>query len=277
MLRRRYGDSPSVFRSFRAMIYAFYERNSRDFPWRRTRDPYEILVSEFMLQQTQTARVKEKYGTFLRAFPSVGRLASASRGSVLKAWQGLGYNRRAVALHATAQLLARDHGGKVPRAKEKLLLLPGVGPSTSSAIRAFAFNDPDILIETNIRRVFLHHFFPEKRDVRDAELIPYVQQTLDNMDPRHWYYALMDYGVYLSGVMTNPNRRSAHYARQAPFKGSNRQLRGAILRAVLSDGGLGLKALARETGADPAEVRGLVRKMTSEGLLSMRSGRVFPA
>jgi A/G-specific adenine glycosylase len=185
-----------------------------------------------MLQQTQVERVVPKYKSFLKKFPTIKILSKAPLSAVLKEWQGLGYNRRAKMLQDSARALVHDHGGKFPKSKEALMGLPGVGPYTASAVRVFAFNESETLVETNVRSVFIHHFFPKKTRVPDSRLYPYIDTTLDKRNPREWYSALMDYGSFLKRTAGNASRRSAHHVRQKPFKGSNREVRGAILRAI---------------------------------------------
>jgi len=227
-----------------------------------------------MLQQTQTSRVEQKYREFIKAFPSVRILATAPRSNVLAHWQGLGYNRRAVALHETAKAIVASHGGRVPRQRDVLMSLPGVGQSTAGAVRAFAFGEPEVLVETNVRRVFLHLFYSDREGVRDAEIVPLIERTMDREDPRRWYYALMDYGVRLAGQVPNPNRRSAHYAKQSRFEGSRRQLRGQVLRLVLKDGAMSIDALALALGIEAETVEGIVHELVKEGFLKRRSRRV---
>jgi A/G-specific adenine glycosylase len=219
--------------TFRKIVYDYYERHGRSFPWRETTDPYRILVSEVMLQQTQAPRVLLKYEGFIRLFPDTETLAASSLHDVLVAWQGLGYNRRALALKQSAQRIVTLYGGIIPREEESLVSLPGIGTATARAIRAFAFNEPVILIETNIRAVFIHHFFPQEETVTDSDLRSLIEKTLDRNDSRRWYNALMDYGTFLKKAHANPARKSAHHQRQSPFEGSVRQVRGAILRLIL--------------------------------------------
>jgi A/G-specific adenine glycosylase len=272
-LHRRYGLSPSSVRAFRELIYHFYRTNRRAFPWRRTRNPYRILVSEFMLQQTQTARVETRYGAFLRAFPRISALAKAPAREVLSLWQGLGYNRRALALRNAARMVVERHGGRLPRSPDELVKLPGVGKATAAALSAFAYGEPRVLVETNIRRVFIHYFFRDREGVRDAEIAPVAAAVLDREDPRNWYYALMDHGVYLRKHFPNANRRSAHYAAQSPFEGSSRQLRGKILRALVSSGGMTRAALAKAVGSRPEKVHGAVAALVEEGFLRKKGMR----
>ena len=224
--------APEVER-FRRRVWAHDRRHYRSLPWRETNDPYAILVSEVMLQQTQVTRVGNYYGRFLARFPDPDSLAAAPLGAVLELWSGLGYNRRALALQRAAGAVAREHGGVIPADRDALLRLPGVGPATAGALLAFAFARPAVFIETNIRRVFLHQYFPAATTVPDAALLPLVARTLDRRQPRRWYYALMDWGAALGQQRAgNPNRRSAHYSRQSPFAGSRRELRGRVLRLL---------------------------------------------
>jgi A/G-specific adenine glycosylase len=252
---------------FHHAISKYYHEHPRSFPWRETADPYRILVSEFMLQQTQTERVMKYYPRFLRRFPDFTALAGSKLNSVLEAWAGLGYNRRAIHLRLTAQKILTEHDALLPCEKEKLLTLPGVGSATAGAVMAFAFDKPVVFIETNIRRVFLHFFFQDKRGVKDAEILPLVEQTLDRDNPRNWYYALMDYGAMLKKAVANPNRKSAHYSRQAPFEGSNRQLRGRIIRELLNRETMGRKQLVDLLDTDAARATKILQALESEGFL----------
>lgn len=262
-------------RLFKKTIWEYYRRAGRDFPWRRTRDPYRIFVSEVMLQQTQADRVRSFYTSFLKRFPAWGALARARQRDALIKWQGLGYNRRALALHRTAQIVVREHGGKLPRDVETLELLPGVGRATAGAIAAFAFDIPSVFIETNIRRAVLHFFFPRGRKVSDIRVRELVAATLDRSYPREWYYALMDYGAMLAKKAPNSNRRSKHYTRQSPFPGSVRQLRGAVIRFLTRHGAASVSSLAAVTGRPPALVKDVVVRLAREGFVSVRDGKVM--
>jgi A/G-specific adenine glycosylase len=181
-----------------------------------------------MLQQTQVDRVIPFYEKFLSEFPDVEHLASSSLRSVLICWSGLGYNRRAKYLHETAKKLA----GRKLSVRDLESPLPGVGPYTRDAVLALAFNEPRALVETNIRSVFIHHFFPHTRNISDREICAYAKMAAEGQDPRMWHWALMDYGAYLKKLYKNPSRRSAHYTKQSKFEGSLRQVRGAILREL---------------------------------------------
>lgn len=203
---------------FQSKIWKFYKENKRDFLWRQTTDPYAILVSEMMLQQTQTSRVVEKYQKFLKSFPTVSHLAQAPASEVLMHWQGLGYNRRALYLKRSAEIICETYSRIVPSLKSELITLPGIGPNTAGAVIAFAYNKPEVFIETNIRRVFIHEFFREKDMVSDQEIYPLIITALDEKNPRDWYYALMDYGAYLAKKETNPNRKSQHYKKTVKIR-----------------------------------------------------------
>jgi A/G-specific adenine glycosylase len=186
------------------------------------------MVSEIMLQQTQAARVIPKYQEFLTLFPTVQSLAAASLADVLKAWSGLGYNRRAKFLWQAAGQIKNTF----PDTLDDLVALPGVGVNTAGAILAYSFNQPVVFIETNIRSVYIHHFFEDRRDVHDTEILPIVKVTLDKEHPREWYWALMDYGVYIKNTVGNTSRNSKHYTKQSTFAGSRRQIRGQIIRLL---------------------------------------------
>lgn len=249
---------PTQIQAFQAQIWAFYGHSGRhNLPWRKTKNPYKILVSEVMLQQTQVTRVLEKYPEFLKAFPTVNILAEAPLSQVLKVWQGMGYNRRALALKRMAEKIVTGHKGKIPRERHLLEALPGIGPYTAGAVRAFAFNEPEVFIETNIRRIFIHHFFIEKREVSDQEILPLIQTTLDTDNPREWYYALMDYGAQLPKITkTNHNKQSKHYTKQSTFKGSLRELRGKIIR-VLGDEPKAILSIKKICDGDPRTTEAL--------------------
>lgn len=223
--------SPEILQSFTETILSFYQREGRNLPWRRTSRPYHILVSELMLQQTQVPRVLKKWEPFITRFPDLEAVAGASLKDVLEAWRGLGYNRRAKALKTVADELTR-RGEPIPRTVPELQKLPMIGPATARSIAVFAYNSPEIFIETNIRRVFIHFFFHGRAAVGDEEILPLHQAALYREDPRRWYNALMDYGTHLAAEVENPNLRSKGYSRQSAFSGSFRQLRGAVLRSL---------------------------------------------
>ena len=218
---------------FRTKIWDYYRTAGRDLPWRRDLRPYGIFVSEVMLQQTQVSRVLERWPRWIGRFDSFETLARAGLTEVLDEWQGMGYNRRAMWLQGAAKEIVAHYGGKLPADPAVLVKLPGIGPNTAASVAAFAYSRPVVFIETNIRRVFIHEFFPDSEEVADAQLRPLIEAALDSEHPREWYWALMDYGSHLAKTVPNPNRRSQHYARQPAFEGSLRQMRGEVLRRLL--------------------------------------------
>src|ERR1700757_4849513 len=167
----------------------------RDMLWRRDTRAYYVLVSELMLQQTQVDRVIPKFEAFVRAFPDEQKLADATLGDVLRLWQGLGYNRRAKFLHEAAKRIVEL--GSFPSDEAELMALPGVGKNTAGAIVAYAFNKPALFIETNVRAVYIHHFFASHELVDDRDIRELLEKTIDRKHPREFYWALMDYGNYL--------------------------------------------------------------------------------
>ncbi|MDE4907388.1 A/G-specific adenine glycosylase [Methanogenium marinum] len=264
--------SPEAVSAFRKIIWQYYEANRREMAWRDTTDPYAIFVSEVMLQQTQVARVRAKYPEFMAAFPDFASLAAAPLEKVLRVWQGMGYNRRAKMLRDAAVMVMEEFGGCLPKTPEELVTLPGIGPATAASIAAFAYNAPVVFIETNIRRVFIHFFFPTEDKVHDDRIRPLVRQTLDWINPREWYYALMDYGAMAKQAVENPNRRSHGYTVQAAFDGSDRQIRGRVLRYLLDEGPSSRDAVVAACGDDAERTHKIILKMVGECLLSEESG-----
>ncbi len=227
-------ENSNRIKTFQRKVLAYYDQSQRSFPWRVTTNPYHILVSEFMLQQTQTARVVEKYESFIQTFPTLIALAKASFQDVLSYWHGLGYNRRARYLQETARIIMEQYNGIVPKDPDELQKLPGIGPYTASAISTFSYDIPNVFIETNIRSAFIHEFFPKKENVTDKEVLEIAEKSLLKDIPRIWYYALMDYGAMIKQTYGNPNHRSSTYTKQSPFEGSLRQKRGAIIKLLLA-------------------------------------------
>ncbi|MDD5492603.1 MAG: A/G-specific adenine glycosylase [bacterium] len=258
---------------FQRTIYQYYHDHQRKMPWRETRDPYHILVSEVMLQQTQVSRVLDKYRQFITVFPTLQDLAKASLKEVLTIWQGLGYNRRALALCKLAKIVVSQYGGKIPSDQELLQSLPGIGEATAGALCAFAFDQPVVFIETNIRSVFIQCFFKGKTSISDRQLLPLIAKTLDENDPRNWYYALMDYGVFLKEQQPNPGRKSRHYQKQSRFAGSNRQHRGAILKLLLRYEQLEVNKISVLIKAEPAKTKIILNTLCREGLVREKNGK----
>lgn len=254
-------------------VWGYYERSGRhDLPWRipepdDSYDPYKIMVSELMLQQTQVGRVTTKYHEFLLRFPDVAALAQARLGDVLITWSGLGYNRRAKYLWQATQQLQSDFGGVFPQTITELTRLPGIGPNTAGAIVAYAFNQPVVFIETNIRTVIIHHFFKDQTGVSDAAIRCALEQVFafgHDIDYRQFYYALMDYGTYLKQTIGNVSRASKAYTKQSPFHGSKRQLRGQVLRLLAVRAMSGSELV--ETLSD-ARTPGVLADLTAEHMI----------
>lgn len=244
----------------------------RDMPWREDTRPYYVLVSELMLQQTQVPRVVPKFEAFIAAFPDEIALAAASLADVLKLWQGLGYNRRAKFLHQAAQMIVNEYGGQFPENEAHILRLPGVGKNTAGAILAYAFNQPAIYVETNVRTVYIHHFFADNFAVDDKEIIELLEATINRDNPRAFYQALMDYGSWLKGQGVRNTIQSRHYKKQPPLQGSVREVRGQII-TQLSRGDANEAELRRLVGADErfdVAFAGLVR----DGLIAVTNTHV---
>lgn len=223
---------------FQKTVWDHYRLQGRhELPWRLPNadgsfDAYKITVSEIMLQQTQVPRVVPKFSEFITRFPDVQSLAAAPLGEVLACWSGLGYNRRAKFLWQTARTVARDFAGVMPDSRQELITLPGIGPNTAGAILVYAHNQPHIFIETNIRTVFIYHFFTLQQHVSDKSIAKLVEATLPAQNVREWYWALMDYGTYLKQSVGNLSRQSRHFTKQSQFEGSRRQVRGQVIKML---------------------------------------------
>ncbi|MDX1797318.1 MAG: A/G-specific adenine glycosylase [Candidatus Lokiarchaeia archaeon] len=245
---KKSGVSPEVVQLFQKFVYKYYKNHKRKFPFRENITPYNVLISEIMLQQTQTGQVTEKFLKFTKKFPSFSSLSKAPLEDILKEWKGLGYNRRAIALKKIADTVIKDFNGKLPESIDILVSFPQIGYNTASSIITFAFNKPTAFIETNIRRVYIYFFFPNRNKINDKEILPIVKKTLDRSNPRDWYYALMDYGVMLKKTHPDLNKKSTHYRKQAPFKGSTREVRGKILDLLIKKGKMDLKNIQTQLG-----------------------------
>lgn len=241
-----------------------------------------MLVSEVMLQQTQVKRVLDYWPRWMKTFPTLDALSSASVADVLEMWQGLGYNRRALALKRCADECSAHNGGMLAGAVEDLQKLPGIGPATAAGVVAFAYNKPSVYLETNVRSVFLHELFSGKEGVSDKQLIPHVASTCPQDRPRDWYYSLLDYGAYLKTQGVNPSRRSAHYSKQSKFEGSHRQKRANLLRVVLDNPGITIetahmslddieKGAGRDVVGDDQFLK-IVEELVSEGFFALSDG-----
>ncbi len=258
---------------FQKRIRAWYRTHGRHgLPWRKTRDPYRILVSEVMLQQTQVSRVLKKYPEFIAAFPNIRALDRAWLASVLRVWQGMGYNRRALYLKRLAHIVRGKFAGRIPENPDALRCLPGIGAATAGAVGAFAFGQSAAFIETNIRRVYLHHFFSGRMGVSDMMLLKKIAATLPRKNIREWYYALMDYGAEGLKRVPNANRKSAHYSRPPVFSGSRRELRGRVLAAVVGQGNMARRELQRRI--QDRRLTAVLAAMQGEGLIVCSRNRV---
>lgn len=297
--RRVYSPSmtaPSRIATARSAILRWFGRNGRDLPWRRSRDPWAVLVSELMLQQTQVERVIPKYEAFLERWPTPAALAASPLGDVLRAWSGLGYNRRAKHLHEAAKAVVERFDGVVPRTVEALESLPGIGRYTSRAVASFAFNDDVALWDTNVRRIFLRVFaggeFARRVPGEDA-LERLLTEALPKGKSRDWHGALMDFGsavctgrspgcgecplaascVAAPKFLAGRTPKAALVKRQPAFPGSRRQGRGAIIRLLAERrGGVAVTEIAALSGRADADE--LLDALVGEGLVARRGGEV---
>lgn len=284
--------SKKQVKAFQKTVFDYYEKDGRhDLPWRTKPTPYRVMVSEIMLQQTQVSRVLVKFAEFLRAFPSVKSLADADQHKLLSVWKGLGYNRRALWLRDAAREIVEKYRGRIPSDPQQLEALKGIGHYTARAIATFAYDMPHALIETNIRRVYLHHFFKNKKAVHDSDILPLIERTLplepraqsssslrtlqslSDLTPRVWYWALMDYGSHLAKTIPNPNRRSRHYAKQPRFEGSNRQIRGKILELLLEKP-LSINTLLASFDNDDERVGKILSDLQRDGFIVQKKEKV---
>lgn len=271
--------SSSRIQSFQKTVYDYYRNSGRHaLPWRKKITPYAIVISECMLQQTQVDRVIPFFKQWMKFFPSWKKLAHASTRDVVQAWKGLGYNNRALRLQKLARVILNEYHGKFPRERSMLESLPGIGPYTAGAIRIFAYQQPDVCIETNIRRVFLHHFFSRSHEkIDDRDILPLIAQTIDIHDPRVWYFALMDYGSFLGRTIRNPNHKSKHYQKQKPFKGSDRFVRGKVLEFVLQQPKTTLSAVQKYLPSElpKSQIEKVVQSLEKDGFLHYRSRKII--
>jgi len=258
---------------FQELIWQKGRELFRPMPWRENTDPYWILVSEMMLQQTQVDRVIPKFEAFIQRFPTVMELAKASLSEVLVLWSGLGYNRRAKFLLSAAQMIVEEFGGEFPSDPIELKRLPGVGVNTAGAIATYGFNSVAPFIETNVRTVYFRHYFEDEETITDAEVLEAAINTIDTEHPREWYWALMDYGSWLKRQGLGANSRSAHYTKQAPLKGSVREVRGLLLKLLAQKGTVSYEAAQHELPQDDRFDRALT-DLLHEGLVIHDQGRL---
>jgi len=257
---------------FQEIVWDKSRQLFRGMPWRSDTRPYYVMVSEIMLQQTQVDRVIPKFEAFIGRFPSVEILSQATLADVLQMWSGLGYNRRAKFLHQAAIKIMTEYNGVFPETYKELITLPGVGVNTAGALLAYSFNKPAVFIETNIRTVYFYHFFPNQDTVNDRELKALVEATVDTEHPREWYWAIMDYGSNLKKQGIGQNSKSSHYAKQSPLKGSVREVRGAILKALIIQDSTE-QELRQQLAADERFTPALV-SLEKDGLVTITQGAI---
>ncbi|MFH0749434.1 MAG: hypothetical protein V1917_00790 [Candidatus Gottesmanbacteria bacterium] len=258
--------SSTQIRFFQKMIFVWWKIYRRDLPWRHIHDPYKILVSEVMLQQTQVSRVLARYADFIEVFPTVQSLAKATPAAVLRVWKGMGYNRRAVYLHATAKKIVSEYGGVFPTDEQQLLALPGIGSYTARAVLVFAFKRDIAMVDTNIRQIITHFFFD---DVYQPEKI--IQSVADKLVPQgtswEWHQALMDYGA----LKLERNKKQRVKKKIKPFKETNRYFRGRIIDQLreksFKEKEL-IKILCLAYGKDITFYMGLLERLEAEGLIT---------
>lgn len=223
--------SQEQIKSFQDKILSWYAEHQRDLPWRKTREPYNIMISEIMSQQTQIPRVVQKYQEWLEAFPTIQDLAQAPVAKVLTHWSGLGYNRRALYLQKAAQAIVSDFDGIFPQDVATLQTLPGIGEYTASAISCFAFDKQIVVIDTNIRKVIITQFLIDSEEVGGKNEMKIIREIAEQLLPHgrayEWNQALMDYAgsVLRKEKITIP--------KQSKFKDSDRYYRGQILKLLL--------------------------------------------
>jgi A/G-specific adenine glycosylase len=259
---------------FQRMIFSWWESHRRDLPWRKTHDPYRILISEVMLQQTQVSRVLPKYEEFLTLFPDVQVLAGATVASVLRAWKGMGYNRRALYLHKTAQVVMSEHKGVFPMIESELLKLPGLGIYTVRALLVFAYKKDVAMVDTNVRQIITHYFFSGEKQSATV-----VQKIADSLVPKglswEWHQALMDYGAL---AMSRIKPKSPQSRKKAiPFRESNRFYRGRImdlLRENTREENELVYEIATRYNKSEDLVEVILEGLVSEGLVVKKSTKI---
>lgn len=262
--------TPARIKKFQKLMWDFYKKEGRNMPWRHNENLYHVMVSEIMLQQTQVKRVFHFYETFLQKFPTIHDLATAPLKDVLIAWQGLGYNRRAKFLHEAAKIMDRDG---IPRTVAALQALPGIGYNTACSTATFTYNLPVVFVETNIRTIMIYFFAHHKENVSDKEILSLVAQTLPKKNFREWYYALMDYGSFLKSRVINPSRQSKHHQKQSKFEGSDRQIRGNIIKALLTTE-MTIAALAKKLEIPPLRLSEQIKNLTTEKMI-VKKGKKY--
>lgn len=266
---------------FNKTLFLWHKKNYRKMEWRDTHDPYRILVSELMLQQTQVARVKEKYPEFIKKFPTVSKLATAPLGDVLRLWSGLGYNRRAKFLHQCAKQVVSEYGGKFPDTYEELVTLSGVGRSTAGALLAFAFGADTPMIDTNIRRILIRVFFLGRKLPTDSELYDFAVSIIPKGKGREWNYAMLDLGATLCSARNHKeecplmklhgNVGDFVYKKpQKKFADSGRFYRGKLVKYLSTNDSISFAGAKKLLIPYTGEVSNLLESLVKEGLISKK-------
>ena len=266
------GLSSYVIQAVRDAIWAYHATSRRSFPWREVITPYRVVVSEVMLQQTQTYRVEPKFNVFVEQFPDFHTLAKAPFDEVLRYWKGLGYNRRAQNLQKIAQSIHAEYCDIVPCDAEVLQMFPGIGVATAASILTFTYDVPLVFLETNIRTLLIYLFFDESSKIHDKELMPLAEKLVDRERPREWYYALMDVGVVLKKQVGNLARLSNVYTKQSRFVGSSRQIRGKVLEHLLVAGTLSVEELTMLVNDPGQRTLSVINQLLAENFLEITNG-----
>lgn len=251
---------------FQKKIFLFYKKNRRELPWRNTTDPYKILLSEFMLQQTQVKRVVLYYEKWIAKWPSIESLASASLPEVLQMWMGLGYNNRAINLYKTSRIIVNEFNGNVLLAMTHYKELPGIGKYTSQAVQIFSTNVDLVTVDTNIRRIFLSEF-TLPTTTTDRQLWSFAEACLPGGKSREWHNALMDYGALHLTAQKTGIKPKTH---QSSFEGSTRQIRAKILRCLLQKP-MSSSALEQTIQLDKKQLKPILEKLIHEKIIMKRN------
>lgn len=256
--------SQKQIKSFHKKIFEFYKEHKRNLPWRKTTNPYYIMISEIMLQQTQVPRVIEKYDKWIQQFPKVEDLAQAELKLVLQLWSGLGFNSRGKRLQDTAKIISKKYKGIVPNTPEELETLPGIGPYTSKAILIFANNENIATVDTNIRRILIHEF-KLSEDLNNKEIQKIAEQILPKGKSRDWHNALMDYGTT---IITARKSGIKSKGKQSTFKGSRREVRAGILKNILNEEKITVQKAKKLFPKTQYNVKEILEELVSEEIIT---------
>jgi A/G-specific adenine glycosylase len=263
---------PRTARALQRRVFSWYAEHRRDLPWRRTTDPYAVLVSEVMLQQTQVSRVIPAFERWMARYPTLETLAGAQLRDVLAEWSGLGYNNRAERLRRTAQSVTAAARGAaaLPTTMDALRRLPGIGPYTARAVLIFAHDADLAAVDANVRRVLTHEL-ALPHDLSPAAVQAVADAVLPKGRARDWHNALMDYGAL---VLTGRATGIRAPRRQTPYEGSRRWYRARTLRLLLEHGALDLPELAEALGLCEDDTGALVALLERDGLVCRSGARV---